>query len=63
MSHAVKVSLLWSMPPMIIQDLVTYAVSRINMRRATAISQNYMVCVEVEHHYVRTHLEFSKSRF
>jgi hypothetical protein len=43
--RSVKASLPWKLPPMMVKDLVAYAVSRINIRRITAISQN--VCLRV----------------
>jgi hypothetical protein len=43
--RSVKAGLPWKLPPMIIKDLVAYAVSRINICRTTAIGQN--VCPRV----------------
>jgi hypothetical protein len=38
--RAVKSTLPWPLPNMLVQDLVAYVVSRLNMRRTTAINHN-----------------------
>jgi hypothetical protein len=43
--RGVKLDLPWKLPPTLVKDLVAYAVSRINIRRTTAINQN--VCPRV----------------
>jgi hypothetical protein len=43
--RSIKAGLPWKLPPMLVRDLMAYAVSRINIRRTTAISQN--VCPRV----------------
>jgi hypothetical protein len=43
--RGVKPELPWRLPPLLVRDLVAYAVSRINIRRTTAINQN--VCPRV----------------
>jgi len=43
--RSVKHSLPWKLPSIMVKDLVAYAVSRINIRRTTAINQN--VCPKV----------------
>ena len=42
---SVKAGLPWKLPPSLVKDLVTYAVSRINIRRTTALNMN--VCPKV----------------
>jgi hypothetical protein len=43
--RSVKAGLKWKLPPTLVKDLVAYAVSRINIRRTTAINLN--VCSRV----------------
>jgi hypothetical protein len=43
--RGVKAELPWKLPPLLVKDLVAYAVSRINIRQTMAISQN--VCPKV----------------
>ena len=43
--RSVKAGLPWKLPPSLVKDLVTYAVSRINIRRTTALNVN--VCPKV----------------
>ncbi len=35
----------WKLPPFLLRDLIAFAVSRINIKRSTAVSQN--ICVRV----------------
>jgi len=43
--RGVKLELPWKLPPLLVRDLMTYAVLQINIRRTTAINQN--VCPRV----------------
>jgi hypothetical protein len=43
--HTIKNGLAWSLPRSLVPDLVTYVVSRLNIRRTTALSEN--VCPRV----------------
>jgi hypothetical protein len=45
MARGVKVTLPWKLPPVLLKDLVAFAVSRTNIKRSTAVSQN--VCARV----------------
>jgi hypothetical protein len=45
MYRSVKAGLKWKLPPTLVKDLVAYAISRINIRRTTAINLN--VCLRV----------------
>jgi hypothetical protein len=45
MARGVKATLPWKLPPVLLKDLVAFAVSRINIKRSTAVSQN--VCARV----------------
>jgi len=45
LNRKVKLGLPWTLPVVLVKDLVAYAVSRINIRRTTALSEN--VCPRV----------------
>jgi len=45
MVRGIKAVLPWKLPPFLLKDLIAFAVSRINIRRSTAVSQN--VCARV----------------
>jgi hypothetical protein len=38
MARGVKATLPWKLPPVLLKDLVAFAVSRINIKRSTAVS-------------------------
>ncbi len=43
--RGVKATLPWKLPPILLRDLVAFAVSRINIKRSTAVNSN--VCARV----------------
>jgi len=40
MVRGIKVVLPWKLPPFLLRDLIAFAVSRINIKRSTAVNQN-----------------------